>query len=486
MSSSNTSRSVNTSQLIYYFIIIITALISLYYLLKSQDFNGWWSASQNKAELNVDQQEMYRDDEDDDVQEPSMSIRRENRNYNLKKVPIALDIDTSMVTQSSSLQFGFDDFCNLVSNDDFIKSYYITVMDSIRRKKRFYRTKLDEADALYNQARSKSGGSSFVVQHDTTRDRLGALKKELQGIYEAVCKRELTVTINGIRKDMFDIINDNGKGLASLVGRDDMKHFLCRQIYAFANNHRAFANNFQNMIIYGSSGVGKTKLAEVISWVYSKSNILIRRKYRVVTKADMASPFVSESGPMTRNLLYESIEAVLFFDEAYSITQQPTMLGRGLDHGNDVVEEMVKFLDSWCGYSVFIAAGYKAEMEERFLKSNQGMDRRFPYKITLSDYDTMQLTSILLGFLQEENRNIEISENCADFLYSLVDTVKETRRNAFKLQAGDCKNLSGFISTCISTANEQYRWGQSDKINNLLLLSGMNNWLRTKDLQPVS
>lgn len=484
MVNSSTSNS-NVSQSVYYFILIITAVFSLYFLLKSQDFNGWWSKNENKVVLDVDQLDRYRDEDDEFEQQLSVSVKKENKVYNLKKVPLHIDIDPSIVMKADDVQVGYEELCKYVSDEGFIEGYYQTVTASLKSKRKFYAKKLAEAEGLYNAAKNKSGGSSFVVQHDTTRDRLGSIKIELKAIYDAVIKRQCKITRKSISEDLKDILDNTSSGLASLVGREDMKNFLSRQIIAFAKNHRAFSLNFQNIILYGSSGVGKTKLAEVISWVYSKSNILARPKYRVVTKADMASPFVSESGPMTRNLLYESIEAVLFFDEAYSVLQEPTVFGRGLDHGNDVIEEMVKFLDSWCGNSVFIAAGYETPMKERFLKSNEGMDRRFPYKITLSDYDTLHLTKILLGFLENENRQIEITEVNANFLYTLVDHVKCNRSGSFKLQAGDCKNLSGSIARCIGTANDQYRWGMNDNTNNMLLLRGTNQWLVTKGIEPI-
>ena len=188
------------------------------------------------------------------------------------------------------------------------------------------------------------------------------------------------------------------KGFASLVGREEIKDKLASQIYVFCRNPKIFFNNFQNFVIYGKSGVGKTKLTETMAYIYCKSGILIREKYRCVTTQDFKSPYVNESAKLTREIFLSTLEGVLLVDEAYAWIPEGKGLFKMADHGEESLTEAVNFWDKNIGLSITCLAGYKDKLQV-VLDANEGIDRPSPDKITLEDYTSEQLTHMLIQVL---------------------------------------------------------------------------------------
>jgi len=276
--------------------------------------------------------------------------------------------------------------------------------------------------------------------------------------------------------------------LESLIGRTEVKDYLALQLFSFGENPSTFSQSFNNVLIYGKSGTGKTEQAKVMGNFYSQSGMFVRNQLRVVTKSEFTSSYVAESGPMTRELLYSCLDGVCFIDEAYELGPDTSMLGR-TNHSSEAITEMINFLDKHEGMSVVIAAGYEEDMEARFIGSNQGMARRFPNRFNLSDYDSRQLTNILLSFLETKliapnykDEDIVLGDGDASVLYTIIDYLvqKHPSKQLFDKQAGDLSNLAGMIARTVY-GHRTLRWRNGDTRNNSNLLTlGVNKYLSSK------
>lgn len=306
----------------------------------------------------------------------------------------------------------WEDFKLLASNPEFEAD----LRDAIERSRDI---KLERYRKLY--ASQKSFG---MFTTDKTKTELLNIIQSLKG----PIKIRLAKAVN---------IGD------SLIGRTDVKDFLAQQIIAFSSNPHVFLNNFQNICIFGPSGIGKTKLAFTISEVYLATGILSRNNFVKTTKSDFTTAYVNESGTMTRNALMHGLEGVTFIDEAYDITQSGQ---RGVyrDHGDEAVTEMVNFLDKTIGLSIVIASGYEAEMKKRFLGANEGMDRRFFYKITLKEYTNEELYVICKRFLTKSG--ISVNSKQGSYLWGCIKAVYDEDPSVFSKQGSDMLSLSGEIN----------------------------------------
>ncbi|MDR2697530.1 MAG: AAA family ATPase, partial [Holophagales bacterium] len=78
---------------------------------------------------------------------------------------------------------------------------------------------------------------------------------------------------------------------------------------------------------------------------------------------------------------------VLFIDEAYALSEG------GGGFGKEAIDTLVKHIEDFRGEIVIVLAGYKKEMAD-FLKTNSGLQSRFPLVIDFPDYTADELCAI--------------------------------------------------------------------------------------------
>jgi SpoVK/Ycf46/Vps4 family AAA+-type ATPase len=462
-------------RIVYYIILIMLTLIILITFL--------WPQWRNNTVFNSNI-EVIEDDDENNVLDNNDDNLFSNHNHNFESLNYRKDqqiltLNDQPFEKNTSIEY--TDFLELIENPRFLEQYCNSLKRSFCSKKKIYTKKIKQLEADLKIAQSKQGGFG-VIGHDTSLERIQRNKVEIDQILSYIEYRLKHVNVETVRNDLKIAVYDKENGLDGLIGRKDVKDFMALQIYTFGRNPDVFFTTFQNITIYGKSGVGKTKLAETIAHVYAKSGILIRKKYRNVTKQEFTSSYVNESPQLTRELLLSTLEGVLFIDEAYDLTPPKTMFGRNVDHGQEAVTEMVNFLDKNIGLSVVIAAGYEEEMIERFMGSNQGLDRRFPHNIRLEDYDSRQLTEILLKFMAKSGPTLKIGNSEAGYIYNILDFLVNHKPGIFDKQAGDMLTLSGYIIRSIY-GSRNYIWQPDNFINNkIMVLDGVNDYLRTKGI----
>lgn len=271
-------------------------------------------------------------------------------------------------------------------------------------------------------------------------------------------------------RENFQKIISGTHGFNRLIGRRDIKNQLAQDILAFRANPIPFYSGYHNIILYGGSGIGKTKLANTIAYIFCKSGILVRHVSKCVTKKDLTSPYKSQGGKQTISLLYQTLEGVLFIDEAYMLGESEGFGLRGVDsQGEESIGELVAFMSENVGRQVIIAAGYEDRMKKGFLDINEGLDRRFPVKIHLQPYTAKELAQMLIQNLM--SYQITLSDALCSFSYTLISQL----HSVFDKQAGDIENLSTSVSKFCSIN------GVSEKS----ILDGVNEFLSHKGLDAV-
>lgn len=377
----------------------------------------------------------------------------------------------------------YEDFKFWYQTPEFVQKYTKAVHEALKiKRKRLLevRNRCQEDLKAVQRGEKKNNLASLLKDlndHDDTKT-IERTIQEVDLLIQEIKGRENSLTVEGVRQGLYNAVNDKKFGIEAMVGRDDIKDFLALQLYTFAQNPRIFFSKFQNVAIYGASGVGKSFLAQVIGHVYANSGILVRNHVHIVTKQAMTTAYVDESGRKTRKLLLANLEAVVFIDEAYDMTPPSSLLGKGVDHGHEAIAELVNFIDKMKGLSIIIVAGYEEEMEERFMKANEGLPRRFPYKLLLKSYGPKELTNILTRFLLEANPGLKFTEGQGNYLYTMIDFINQNRPEIFQNQAGDMDNLSGFISRAIY-GTPGLSWNQDYE---QIIMSGTNSFLSLKGM----
>lgn len=467
-------NTVQTAQVLYYVIIIIILIaliiffISLYIPYSPEDENENSITNDDKRS------------EDSQAYADTPGVRRE---FKLQRTADYEDTASfQLVEPQEEVEddvITYKKYLTIYQTPGFVRQFTSALKESFESKLVQYKFMLSKVNIDYNRAKAKVK-NPFELNDRVTQ--LNKQKVELESVVKILETRLNTLSPSTTAKNLCEAITNTKHGLASLIGRVDVKDQLALQLYSFAYNPRAFYKNHQNIVIYGSSGIGKTKLASVISYVYAISGIQARRKFRNITKKELTNAYVDQAPHMTAEILNESLEGVCFIDEAYQLGPDPKQIGHP-GHGPDAIAEMVNFLDKNRGLLIVIAAGYEKEMESRFMNSNEGMPRRFPTIIRLKNYDASELTDILIDFLYQDAPNMSISESEANYIYTLIHFIYSQNSKIFDKQAGDMENLARSISA-VAYGCTKLRWETNNHAgNSRLLLNGFNQFLTSKDVK---
>ena len=156
------------------------------------------------------------------------------------------------------------------------------------------------------------------------------------------------------------------------------------QVSAFLKDTRLFRSRMLNYMLVGASGTGKTSLASAIGDVFAHAGIFVGNQLVVAGRAELVASYEGQTVARTRNFLTSNLDnGVIFIDEAYGIT--PWQQGRAEGYGSEAATAMVEFMTKYCGLYCIIVAGYETPMRRYFLTTNDGMSRRFPHKLALTD-----------------------------------------------------------------------------------------------------
>lgn len=403
------------------FFILLIIILGYYY---------WWKDIPENEESTVVVEEQKVD-----IQSP-----QPNETFNISNREVRLVPGTPRIQVE---QLTYDQFKLMCMTPAYLKKMEEALRFNYNLKSKQY-TKIRKELLIEIGQMDKPG--PLPSPKDEAYSSVQGILKEVMAIQVEIKGRLKDLTVEVVENNMKIILYHTEHGLEHLIGRQQIKDLLARQLNAFACNPRVFFSTFQNLVLMAGSGYGKTHIAKVMAHVYRYSGILIRNMFYKTTKADFTTAYVNHSPMKTRAALQRALEGVLLMDEAYEITPESNIFG--VDHGSEAITELVNFSDKMQGLSVIIAAGYEEPMKKRFLNANEGMDRRFPHKIVLDGYSSDELTRILLNFLRKSNPDWTIQSRDKNYIYTIINRLASNKeKDYFSKQAGDMSLLAGEIST---------------------------------------
>lgn len=378
---------------------------------------------------------------------------------------------------SSTNQITLEQLKSEIQNPDFIENLRCSREALMTEKIHFYQNMICDIKVTINDEKRKM--LKMNISDSQTKKDLYPLHLfyqsfiiDIEDLIEKI--KNLSHNSASIKADIISAINDPIKGLNSIVGRDEIKNMIASQLYAFSKNYKSFLNSFNGIALFGNAGVGKTKLATTLGYFYSKVGMLATEQVVIVTRTDIVAPYIGQTGPRTRAVCMNSLEKVLFFDEAHQIGN-PT---NNKDFGSEAITELVNFWDKYIGMTIPIVGGYKDLMKDHFFKCNEGLDRRFPHQIVLENYSEKELADILISFITSSAPHIIITEKIQNLLFTIIIHLSAKWPNIFKSQAGDILNLSSAIIRSVESSFV-VKWED----DNLVAISeGVNNFLISKGI----
>lgn len=420
----------------------IFALLSIFYFA----FSYFCDKEEKKVAAKIIEKEVLKGSPGGDPEGESSEVPEDDDEVgDVSETPIPTPVpafDFSVVkleSQDSNLpikNITYKKFKKLITEDEFINSFTEAIKLNLKHKKVVYRKlqKQFKKDELLLKS-----GRRGVPEDDT-----GSILKKISLILNNI--KALEITPDYVKQNLHALLHDRDNGLESLTGQVPVKNFLANRLYNFSRNPLIFFNKFQNIRIYAGSGYGKTKIAQVIGFVFGKAGILVDGNMIQATRASLIASYVGQTAPKTRHVLISTLESVLFIDEAYNLAGGK---GHHEDYSQEAIVELINFIDKMIGLNIIIVAGYRNLMETQFMQSNEGLERRFLKPLILEPYSPKDLSNMLIRFIHQSYPTLEITQEQANYIYSVIKNKLDNNPKAFEKQAGDMLNISDNISQLI-------------------------------------
>ena len=158
-------------------------------------------------------------------------------------------------------------------------------------------------------------------------------------------------------------------------------------------------NSSLHMSFTGTSGTGKTSVAENVALVLRNLGYLSKGHITNVTREDLVGQYVGHTAPKTKESLQEAHGGILFIDEAHHLYKPDNER----DYGSEAIELLLQVMENQRDDLILIFAGGKAKIDG-FFDSNPGISSRIGNHVDFKDYDSNDLIEITKYLLTNENR----------------------------------------------------------------------------------
>lgn len=148
-------------------------------------------------------------------------------------------------------------------------------------------------------------------------------------------------------------------------------------------------NSSFHMSFTGTSGTGKTVIANQIAHILRNLGFLKKGHIISVTREDLVGQYVGHTAPKTREQLEKARGGILFLDQAYDLHK----IDNERDYGNEAVELLLQVMENNRHDFLFIFSGEEIKMKS-FFKSNPGIASRIGYHFNFRPYTAFSLLQI--------------------------------------------------------------------------------------------
>ena len=276
-----------------------------------------------------------------------------------------------------------------------------------------------EFENMYNR-RGETFGNARDVRNllDVAIERRGV---RIRGMSEdAIRKEGKVLTYSDIAGEGINHVIDIKevmKELDDLIGLENVKESLRdlavtirREQQLAQRRNRTPQINLSHYLFLGNPGTGKTTVARLMGNILYSLGVISSPQVYEVAREDLVGRYLGETAPKTHEAVMKAMGAVLFIDEAYTLSS-----GGPHDYGSEAVGALLKMLEDYKGKFVCIAAGYTREMNQ-FLSMNSGLASRFDESIVFEDYNAEELYRIFVSmakkkeYILEEETHVAVRE----------------------------------------------------------------------------
>lgn len=198
--------------------------------------------------------------------------------------------------------------------------------------------------------------------------------------------------------------------LNSMIGVDNVKQEVLR-MKSRMEFDGAKSLSSMSQIYYGRPGTGKTTVARIMAGLLYQYKYIKKPQIIEVDGNFFNCTTRTEASQKARLLIQKARGGVLFIDEAYAL----------LTGGQEVIATLVAAIENYKDDTVFIFAGYEAEMKQ-FVDSNPGIESRIKYHLYFHDYTKKELKQIFLNMAHASG--FSVSQELLDAVGNKMDKMR--------------------------------------------------------------
>lgn len=252
--------------------------------------------------------------------------------------------------------------------------------------------------------------------------------------------------------------------LDKLIGLSLVKKTIAK-IKAYVKKNKGASDFNIHMCFYGNPGTGKTEVARILSRLFYEIGVLNESKIIETDSTGLIAKYVGQTAPKTLNLINDSMDGVLFIDEAYSLCDD----GTGNNFGDEAITILLKEMENRRGQFCVILAGYKNEMQ-KMLSSNPGFESRIQFILNFPDYTRDELKLIAKVFLNK--KKYTIADNALERVLDITDYERE------KPNYANARNVRNILDQVIMNQNLR-----TDGDNaRLIIIDDVNEYISENDI----
>jgi AAA+ superfamily predicted ATPase len=217
--------------------------------------------------------------------------------------------------------------------------------------------------------------------------------------------------------------------LDNMIGMENIKKAIFNKIIFYLQGLENKNTDYNHIVLCGGPGMGKTHVAKIIGKIYTKLGFLSKGNFKEIKLTDLKAGYVGQTEIKTQKLLDDSKGSILFFDEAYSLGSEKKFDS----FSQSVIDVINPFLDKYKNDFIFIIAGYKQDLEERFFRGNQGLKSRFGLWLEIEKYKAADLNFMFKKKIKDHEWEYKSDE--------ITDSFFEKNIDCFKFYGRDIENL---------------------------------------------
>jgi len=290
----------------------------------------------------------------------------------------------------------------------------------------------------YKNIRVNTSSESLNIFPDDSDLPHKSLDLQINGLGDILSLIDKTESDIGLHKFSINIRRlHNAKTqideLNSMIGLTESKNMIAKWLMYFLSDVPN-KSGFMNLVLCGTSGIGKTTFATKLADVFSKIGATKKDKITKIKASEFIAQYMGQTEEKTTSLLENGKDGVIFIDEAYSITRGST------DEKNSYGTRALDILNQFVGENpdtIVILGGYKNDIQKYVFDINEGLKRRFPWSIDMKDYDSTELLEILKYHIDENGYSQDLDKKTS----LEISKIFTKNREYLKYNGGDMINI---------------------------------------------